>query len=85
MIHNNEQNYEMFDYKVFSCLEGETKPEPELYKITLNKINIPAKQTLFIDDKYENITTAKSLKMNAIQYTKKESLYHKLKELHILY
>ena len=64
----NDQNYDMFDYKVFSCKEGTAKPEPELYNILLHKIRIPAEQTLFIDDKFENIKTAKKLKMNTVQY-----------------
>jgi putative hydrolase of the HAD superfamily len=69
-----EQNYDMFDYTVFSCKEGFAKPEPELYNILLQKIKIPAQQTLFIDDKYDNIKTANQLQMNAIYYKNYEDL-----------
>ena len=64
----NDQNYNIFDFKVFSCKEGEAKPEPELYKILLDKLRIPTEQTLFIDDKFENIETARKLNMNTIHY-----------------
>jgi putative hydrolase of the HAD superfamily len=79
------QKYKLFDYTIFSCAEGEAKPEPDLYKILLNKMNIPANQTLFIDDKYENIQAAKNLGMITIHFTNHKSFYDKLKALHILY
>ena len=64
----NEQNYDLFDYKVFSCIEGFAKPKPELYRILLDKMKISGQQTLFIDDKIENIRTANELQINTIHY-----------------
>jgi len=78
-----DQNYEIFDYKVFSCEEGTAKPEPELYNILLNKVKVPAQQTLFIDDKIENIETAKNLNMNAVQYVNKDDLFINLRKFNI--
>jgi len=78
-----DQHYEMFDYKVFSCKEGEAKPEPELYRVLLNKLVLPAEQTLFIDDKVENIETARNLNMNAVQYVDKEKLMRNLHKYNI--
>ena len=80
----NDQNYQMFNHKVFSCHEGEAKPEPELYKILLNKLAAPAEKTLFIDDKLENINTARKLNMNAVQYINKEKLIRDLQEYKII-
>jgi putative hydrolase of the HAD superfamily len=80
----DDQSYEMFDYKVFSCKEGEAKPEPELYKILLEKLGTPAEHTLFIDDKLENIETAKKLNMNAIQYLTKDDLFENLRKYNIV-
>ena len=80
----NDQHYKMFDYKVFSCKEGEAKPEPELYKILLNKISVPAKQTLFIDDKLENVETARKLNMNAVQYDDKHDLIKNFQKFNII-
>ena len=79
----NEQNYDMFDYNVFSCIEGFAKPDPELYNILLQKIKTPAQQTLFIDDKLENIETAKKLKMNAIHYITDDDLIYNLRKFNI--
>ena len=81
----NDQNYTMFDYKIFSCKEGKAKPEPELYKILLNKLAIPAEQTLFIDDKLDNVETARKLNMNAVQYIDREKLIRDLQEYDINY
>lgn len=70
----NEQNYDMFEYKVFSCEEGEVKPELEIYLRLLNKIDFPPEEVIFIDDKFENIEAARKLKMKAVQYSSEEDL-----------
>ena len=79
----NEQNYDMFDYTVFSCIEGFAKPEAELYNILLNKMRIPAHQSLFIDDKFENIVTAQKIQMKTIHYKNYEDLLYNFHKYNI--
>ena len=45
------------------------KPEPEIYKLLLSTYNLTANETLFIDDLEPNISAAKKLGINGIQFT----------------
>lgn len=45
------------------------KPEPEIYRRTAELLGTPPQHILFIDDRIENIETAKAIGMHAIRYT----------------
>ncbi|MCD8528988.1 MAG: HAD-IA family hydrolase [Chitinophagales bacterium] len=47
-----------FDGTYYSHEIGERKPNKEAFQFVLNKEEIKASETLFIDDKLENIETA---------------------------
>jgi putative hydrolase of the HAD superfamily len=64
----NKQKYDAFDVTVLSCLEGTAKPERKIYDLTLDRLGIPAKQALFIDDKQENIDGAKKAGLQTILF-----------------
>lgn len=59
---------EYMDGGVFSCDVKLIKPDPEIYKCILDKYNLNPNECIFIDDNRDNIDTAKSLGINAIQY-----------------
>ena len=63
-----EQTYDAFDVVVRSCLEGISKPQREIYEITLARLGTPAKQTLFIDDRQDFIDGAKRVGLQTIQF-----------------
>jgi putative hydrolase of the HAD superfamily len=63
-----KRNYDFFDFTVFSCVEGFIKPEKEIYEITLGKLNMKPEETVFIDDKQENVLAAKNLRMNTVLF-----------------
>ena len=69
----NKQNYATFDVSVFSCLEGAAKPGRKIYDIALNRLGVPAGQTLFIDDKLENIDGAKQAGLQTILFKNTEN------------
>jgi HAD superfamily hydrolase (TIGR01509 family) len=50
--------YANFDGDVVSCEVGVVKPMPEIYDILLEKFSLEASQTLFIDDRRENVDAA---------------------------
>jgi HAD superfamily hydrolase (TIGR01509 family) len=50
--------YANFDGDVVSCEVGVVKPMPEIYDILLEKFSLDASQTLFIDDRRENVDAA---------------------------
>jgi putative hydrolase of the HAD superfamily len=64
----HKQKYDMFDVEVFSCLEGTKKPERKIYELTLDRIGTTAGQTLFIDDKQNNIDGAKQAGLETILF-----------------
>lgn len=58
----------LFDPVVISAQIGVMKPEPGAYQHTLAKLNRPPQQTIFIDDRKENVSAALALGIHAIHY-----------------
>ena len=50
--------YENFDGDVVSCEVGIVKPMPEIYDLLLERFNLDAAETIFIDDRKENVDAA---------------------------
>lgn len=68
--------------EVFLSAElGMAKPDKEIYEYALDKLGIKADNAVFIDDKSENISTAKSLGMNGLLFDDIESLIESLQDL----
>jgi len=65
-----EERYKQhFHSIILSPRVGLTKPQKEIYEYTLVQLGHHAHETLFIDDKKENIEGAKIAGMHAIHYT----------------
>ena len=64
----HEQDYDMFDVLVFSCLERVMKPERSIYEITLDRLDSKAGQAVFIDDRQDYIRGAQDVGLNAILF-----------------
>jgi epoxide hydrolase-like predicted phosphatase len=64
----HEQDYDMFDVLVFSCVEGVIKPERRIYKITLERLGSKAGQAVFIDDRQDYIRGAEDVGLNTILF-----------------
>jgi putative hydrolase of the HAD superfamily len=63
-----------FDVLVWSFQLGIAKPDPAIYRHTLAKLGVLPEETLFIDDKRENIEAARALGLQAIQFSSVERL-----------
>lgn len=50
-----------FDGRIISGFEGVVKPEPAIFQLLLDRFDLAAPKTLFIDDSAANIATAKGL------------------------
>ena len=50
--------YRHFDGDVISCEVGLTKPEKEIYTLLLERFGLEPSQTMFIDDRKENVEAA---------------------------
>ncbi len=62
------QIYDVFDVKVFSCIEGLQKPDRAIYELMLERLGMPAEQTLFIDDVQGNIDGARQIGLKTILF-----------------
>ncbi len=51
----------LFFPRIISACVGLAKPDPRIYRLVLQKIGLPARQALFIDDFAENIAAAQAL------------------------
>lgn len=50
--------YRHFEGEIVSCEEGVCKPEPEIYRLLLDRYALDPAETLFIDDRRENVEAA---------------------------
>ena len=67
-----------FDVLIWSCELGIVKPDAAIYRQTLARLGTLPEETLFIDDKQENIDAARARGIRAIQFS---SVEHLLQEL----
>ncbi len=58
-----------FDVLVWSFQLRMAKPDPAIYRYTLNKLGAKPEETLFIDDKQVNVDAARSLGIHALRFT----------------
>ncbi len=74
---------ELFDEdKMFvSCKLGLIKPGKEIYEYALAKLGRKPEETVFVDDRLENIEAARSLGMNVVQFKNIEQLKTELSEI----
>ncbi|MDO5971192.1 HAD family phosphatase [Flavivirga aquimarina] len=72
-----------FDGIIVSGEEKTRKPFKEIYDLTLNRYNIIAENSIFIDDNLRNIEVAKELGINGIQFKSPEQLIQQLKHYNI--
>jgi 2-haloacid dehalogenase len=73
-----------FDGKVVSGEEMTRKPFPEIYQRLLDRFNVKAENTLFIDDSLRNIDAAQKLGLKTIQFQDPAQLKEELKKLKLL-
>ena len=63
---------EIFDVVVDSAFVGTRKPEPQIYRITLERLGAAPEATLFIDDTEVNCDGARQLGMTAVRFRRTE-------------
>jgi len=60
--------YDLFSYGINSYKVKLKKPDLKIYKLLLKRLNARAEECLFIDDKLENIKSAKTLGIKTILF-----------------
>jgi putative hydrolase of the HAD superfamily len=67
-----------FDTLVWSFQLLMAKPDPAIYRYTLAKLGTQPEETLFLDDKQENIKAAQAMGMMAFQFSNVDQLRNDL-------
>jgi epoxide hydrolase-like predicted phosphatase len=77
-----EQGYDQyFDALVFSCDEGRVKPDPLIYQLALDRLDLPAVETVFIDDRRDFAQSATALGIHGITFENIPQMKTKLRAL----
>lgn len=63
-----------FDVLIFSSEVGVRKPDPRIFRMVLNQLDIQPQESIFVDDFEENIAGARRIGMQAILFTNTEEL-----------
>ncbi len=57
-----------FDHVTYSYEAGFVKPQPEIYRYSLDGLGVAAEQSLFLDDRQENTAGAEALGLRSIEW-----------------
>jgi putative hydrolase of the HAD superfamily len=57
----------LFDEVIESSVEGVRKPDPEIYRIALSRLNVNANECVFLDDLGINLKPARAMGMKTIK------------------
>ena len=71
------------DGGLVSFLAGKTKPDPEMYRMFLERYLLQADESVFVDDTEENVKAAKAIGFTGIEFHGPEELMLALKGLGI--
>jgi putative hydrolase of the HAD superfamily len=70
---------ELFEVVVDSAFVGCRKPDPEIYKITLERIGLAGNECLFVDDVEVNCAAARELGMTAVHFRANEQAIEEIR------
>ena len=70
-----------FDGMIISGEEKLVKPDEEIYKLAIKRFSLIPEETIFIDDRIENINSAKLLDFKTIHLTNPKKIKEKIEEL----
>jgi 2-haloacid dehalogenase len=76
--------FKEFDGRVVSYELGIVKPDPEIFRVVLDRFNLRAEECLFVDDSRVNIDAAKQLGFHVHHFTEPEKLRIRLHDLDLL-
>ena len=84
ITYNRFDFFKCFDGIVVSGDEKLIKPNPKLYQIILDRYNLKAEESLFIDDNIQNIESAQKIGFQTIHFTKDTDLEKEMKAIGVL-
>ncbi len=79
-LRKNRPWLRFFDVCVFSAEVHLIKPDPAIFRYTLEKLGIEPSSVLFIDDRFSNVSVARTLGIESIRFTTLVQLNRQLKD-----
>lgn len=76
--------YDPFNPCLLSCEIGIEKPDLKAYELLLTKLNLQAKEVIFVDDRPENIESAKTIGLDVILFESEQQLRNELSRRGVL-
>ena len=71
----------IFDVYVNSSAVGLSKPNPEIYNLTLERLDVAPERAVFLDDSLRNVDSARHMGLHAIQFVNPEVSLAALEEV----
>jgi putative hydrolase of the HAD superfamily len=72
---------ELFETVVDSGFVGMRKPDPEIYRLTLRRLRLPAQACVFIDDLEHNVVGARECGLHAVHFRDTEQALGEVRAL----
>ncbi len=72
---------DLFDELIISAEVGLAKPDPRIYRLAVQRLNVQPSETVFIDDMLKNVEAARLEGLHAIQYLDFEQMLAELNPL----
>ncbi len=81
MVRDTYPVFQEFDGIVVSGEEHLLKPDEAIYRCLLERYNLQAEESLFVDDNADNVAGARNVGMKAIRFTSAVELERELKDV----
>ena len=79
----SQQDYSMFDELIFSSEVGFSKPQRQIYQLTLDKLGVEAGEAVYIDDMQKYVDAAKDAGLNAFLFKSPQQVKTELSNLSV--
>ena len=73
-------NESLFDVIIFSSEVGICKPNPKIFQEALDQLEVNASQTVFVDDREQNVNGAKAMGFRAVHYKNRSQVIAAINE-----
>lgn len=68
LLANEYSCLDVFDVPIFSCEVRLAKPDPSIYQLVLEKLDVAPSEAIFVDDNEKNILAAAAMEIHAIHF-----------------
>ncbi len=81
MLTDTYQCIDAFDVSMFSCEVGLAKPDPAIYSLLLERMQVAPGEAIFLDDFERNILAANALGIHGVQFKSREQAIAEMRQL----